>query len=143
MKLHALGGFSDSLEGLSCPLTAIFHAANMLNTHEDLRSRPSTWMVSGFLPHIDPGIAKYPKEGGNSVSVRNVELMGQCSECLFQGWNETYADPLPMEFADGKTRAGVLRAYYPGGRCDSAADTGDGSRLWYVNTWAMKWSQKE
>ena len=30
--------------------------------------------------------------------------MAQCSECLFEGWNETYADPLPMEFADGKTR---------------------------------------
>ena len=53
---------------------------------------------------IDPGIAKYPKEGGNSISVRNVELMAQCSNCLFQGWNEAYADPLPMEFADGKTR---------------------------------------
>ena len=35
------------------------------------------------------------------------------------------------------------RAYYPGGKCDSAKDKGDGSRLWYVNTWAMKWSQKE
>jgi len=38
------------------------------------------------------------------MSVRNVELIAQCSECLFEGWNETYADPLPMEFADGKTR---------------------------------------
>jgi hypothetical protein len=55
---------------------------------------------------IDPEIAKYPKDGGNSISIRNVELMAQCSgsECLFEGWNETYADPLPMEFADGKTR---------------------------------------
>ena len=63
-------------------------------------------MVSGFLPHIDPEIAKYPNKGGNSISVSNVELMAQCSECLFklEGWNETYADPLPMEFADGKTR---------------------------------------
>ena len=38
---------------------------------------------------------------------------------------------------------GHERAYYPGGRCDSVVDKGDGSRLWYVNTWAMKWSQKE
>ena len=52
----------------------------MLNTHEDLRSRPTTWMVSGFVPHVDPEIAKYPREGGNSVSVRNVELMAQCLE---------------------------------------------------------------
>ncbi len=61
-------------------------------------------MVKGFLPHIDPEIAKYPNKGGNSISVCNVELMAQCSECLFEGWNETYADPLQMEFADGKTR---------------------------------------
>ena len=38
---------------------------------------------------------------------------------------------------------GRERAYYPGGKCDSAPDKGDGSRLWYINTWAMKWSQKE
>ena len=67
----------------------------MLNTHEDLRSSPTTWMVSGFVPHVDPEIAKYPREGGNSLSVRNVELMAQCLDCLFEGWNETYADPLP------------------------------------------------
>ena len=40
----------------------------------------------------------------NSMSVHNVELMAQCSECLFQRWNQTYTDPLQMEFADGKTR---------------------------------------
>ena len=59
-------------------------------------------MVSRGLPDIDPEIAKYQKAGGNSASVRNVELMAQCSEYLFQGWNETYADPLPMEFAESK-----------------------------------------
>ena len=37
---------------------------------------------------------------GHSVSVCNVELVAQCSECLFQGWNKTYANPLPMEFSD-------------------------------------------
>ena len=88
--------------GSSCPLTAPCHAANMPNMHETFSC--DTWMVRGFLPHIDPEIAKYPNKGGNSISVRNVELMAQCSECLFEGWNETYADPLPMEFADGKTR---------------------------------------
>ena len=59
-------------------------------------------MVGGFLPHIDPEIAKCQKTGGSSANVLNVELTTQCSECLFQGWNETYADPLPMEFTDGK-----------------------------------------
>ena len=51
---HTLGGFSTSFAGLCYQLTALFHAANMLNTHEDLRSRPATWMVSGFVPHVDP-----------------------------------------------------------------------------------------
>ena len=161
----------------SCPLTAPCRhcrAANMFNTHETLCCRRTTWMVSGFLPHIDPAIAKYPNDGGNSMSVCKVELMSQCSECLFEGWNETYADQLPMEFADGKIRLthvvllaptprlfvrpitailgkvpmlragdtgtipfsmrGYERTFYPGGKCDSAADKGDGSRLWYVNT---------
>ena len=76
----------------------------MLNMHEDLRARPKTWMVAGFLPHIDPVKAKYQERGGNLIAVRNVELMAQCNECLFQRWNETYADQLPMEFADGKTQ---------------------------------------
>ena len=77
IKLHALVSLSYPFAGLSSLLIALFRAGNMLNTHEDLRSRPSTWMVSGFLPHIDPEIAKYPSRGGNSISVRNVELMAQ------------------------------------------------------------------
>jgi hypothetical protein len=75
--------------GFSCPLTALCHAANILNIHEILRCRPTMWMVSGFLPHIDPEIAQYPKNGGNSISILNVELMVHCSEGLFVGWNET------------------------------------------------------
>jgi hypothetical protein len=38
------------------------------------------------------------------VSVHNVELMAQCLHYLFQGWNRSYADPMPMEFSDCKTR---------------------------------------
>ena len=34
------------------------------------------------------------------------------------------------------------RAYYSGGECDLEADKVDSSRQWYVNTGAMKWSQK-
>ena len=111
IKLNALGHSCWSFHILCRHLTALchshitlFHAVNMLNTHEELRSRPTSWMVSGFLPHMDTEIAKYQDRGGNSACVRNVELMAQCSECLFEGWNETYANPLPMEFADGKTR---------------------------------------
>jgi hypothetical protein len=33
-------------------------------------------------------------------------------------------------------------ASYPGAVCDSRHGAGDGSRWWYVNTWAMTWSPK-
>ena len=35
------------------------------------------------------------------------------------------------------------RSLYPGGKCDTREGSGDGSRLWHVNMWAMKWSQTE
>jgi hypothetical protein len=47
-------------------------------------------------------------------------------------------DEIPEMTSESKT---VLKqcprqlAYYPGGECDSAANKGDGSLLWYVNTW--------
>ena len=31
---------------------------------------------------------------------------------------------------------------FPGGKADSVPGKGDGSRLYFVNSWAMKWSQK-
>jgi hypothetical protein len=34
-----------------------------------------------------------------------------------------------------------MTAEYPGARCDTP-DAGDGSRLWYVNTWALSWTPK-
>ena len=30
---------------------------------------------------------------------------------------------------------------YPGGKCDSSEGKGDGSQLYFVNPWTMKWSQ--
>ena len=35
-----------------------------------------------------------------------------------------------------------MTAEYPGARCDTRPDAGDGSRLWYVNTWAISWVPK-
>ena len=31
--------------------------------------------------------------------------------------------------------------YYPGGRADSAPGSGDGTRLWHTNAWALGWSR--
>jgi hypothetical protein len=50
---HPLQAFIVHLQAF----TALFHAVNMPNTHEDLRSRQSTWMVAGFVPHIDAALS--------------------------------------------------------------------------------------
>ena len=54
--------------------------ANLINVHENVRSRPSTWMVVAFLPVSGPD-AKWDERGGNSMAVRNTELikMGMAS----------------------------------------------------------------
>ena len=34
------------------------------------------------------------------------------------------------------------RRYYPGATCDSKEGAGDGCRVWFVNSWAMQWSEQ-
>ncbi len=68
--------------------------ANLINVHENIRSRPSTWMVAGFLPVSGPD-SKCDERGGNnpgnSMAVRNTEIMMECNDCLSEGWNEQTA----------------------------------------------------
>ena len=63
----------------------------LINVHENIRSRPSTWMVAAFLPVSGPD-AKWDERGGNSMAVRNTELMMECNGCLLEGWNEQTAN---------------------------------------------------
>ena len=64
--------------------------ASLLNVHEKIRSRPSTWMVAAFLP-VSGVESTWDERGGNSNAVRNTELMMECNDCLFEGWNEQTA----------------------------------------------------
>ena len=65
-------------------------AGNLLNLHEDYRGRPSTWYVCCFLPSLGAE-SRWDDRGGNSKSVRNTEVMMECNDCLFEGWNEQTA----------------------------------------------------
>ena len=71
-------------------ITCYFSSANLVNVHEKTRSRPSTWMVVAFLP-VSGAESMWDHQGGNSSSVRNTELMMECNDCLFEGWNEQTA----------------------------------------------------
>ena len=83
------------LHALQSNLICITHykcnvwAGNLLNLHEDYRGRPSTWYVLSSLG----AESRWDDRGGNSKSVRNTELMMECNDCLFEGWNEQTATP--------------------------------------------------
>jgi hypothetical protein len=64
--------------------------ANLINVHENIRSRQSTWMVAAFLSVSGPE-SKWDEQGGNSMAVRNTEIMMECNDFLFEGWNEQTA----------------------------------------------------
>ena len=75
---HAAPLFSFSCQ---CPVNLFHHV------HDKTCSRPSTWMVAAFYPVL--GVESlWDERGGNSNSVRNVELMIECNDCLFEGWND-------------------------------------------------------
>jgi hypothetical protein len=44
-------------------------------------------MVAAFLP-VTGVESTWDERGGNSNAVRNTELMMECNDCLFEGWNE-------------------------------------------------------
>ncbi len=59
------------------------------NVHEDVRARPSTCVVACFLQPLGTK-SGWDERWGNSksVTVRSTELMVECKDCLFVGWNE-------------------------------------------------------
>ena len=79
-------------------------AASLVNTRDELRSSPEAWMVVGFIPHLDGKVASWPAKGGNSLSVRQAEIIMECLDSLLQGWNTEHIMPKQEPWADGVTR---------------------------------------
>ena len=78
-------------------------AASLNNCHEDIRNRPSSWIVVAFLPSLDTEVShEWDKAGGNSLSVRNTEIALHAWDALFEGWNSFSQHPRPMEWSDGQ-----------------------------------------
>ena len=90
--------------GIWCWVLFLLSTATLLNVHEKTRSRPSTWMVAAFYP-VSGAESTWDARGGNSKAVRGVELMMECNDCLYEGWNEQtktthcerWADKLEVE----------------------------------------------
>ena len=47
-------------------------------------------MVAAFLP-VSGVESTWDEQGGNSNAVRNTELMMECNDCVYEGWNEQTA----------------------------------------------------
>ena len=63
-------------------------AASLMNSHEDIRNRPSSWIVVAFLPSLDADLSvEWDKAGGNSLAVCNTEIALHAWDALFDGWN--------------------------------------------------------
>ena len=67
--------------GIWCWVLFLLSTATLLNVHEKIRSRPSTWMVAAFYP-VSGAESTWDERGGNSKVVRGVELMMECNDCL-------------------------------------------------------------
>ena len=91
LVLHILHALQSILICIThCNLFYNVWAGNLFNVHEDVRGRPSTWYICCFLPSLGAE-SRWDDRGGNSKSVRNTELMMECNDCLFEGWNEQTA----------------------------------------------------
>ena len=56
-------------------------------------------MVVAFLP-VSGADSTWDVRGGNSKAVRSTELMMECNDCLFEGWNEQTAKTHIERWAD-------------------------------------------
>ena len=70
--------------------------------HGPILNRPASWMLVAFAPVLGVD-SKWPKEGGNSKSIRATELMMEVNDCLFEGWNEYTKGTHCEEWPDGSS----------------------------------------
>ncbi len=76
----------------------------LLNIHEDMRAKPSSWTVVGWMPILDEDKSSRPSQGYYSDSARNVLLHHQCWNLFLQTWPDIEDPAHVIMYADGKAR---------------------------------------
>ncbi len=78
----------------------VLWTANLLNVYGPILNRPASWMFAAFLPVLGYN-SKWQGQGGNSKSIRSIELMMEVNDCLSEGWNEYTKVTNCEEWPDG------------------------------------------
>ena len=82
----------------------------MLNLHEEERSKPSSWIPVGWIPHYDRYLApKRPPEGIDSRPVRQNETFHACFRALLSEFSDCEPEAEVLPWGDGNNRVTVFR----------------------------------
>ena len=83
----------------------------MLNLHEEERSKPSSWIPVGWIPHYDRDLApdRPPKEGFDSHPVRQNEIFHACFRALLSEFSDCEPEAEVLPWGDGINRVTVFR----------------------------------
>ncbi len=81
----------------------------MLNLHEDERSKPSSWIPVGWIPHYEPDFAKRPKGGCESHPTRQNEIFHACFRALLSEFSDCKPEAEVIPWGDGLNRVTVFR----------------------------------
>ena len=82
----------------------------MLNLHEEERSKPSSWIPVGWIPHYDRDLApKRPLDGFDSHPVRQNEIFHACFRALLSEFSDCEPEAEVLPWGDGNNRVTVFR----------------------------------
>jgi hypothetical protein len=63
------------------------------------------------------------------------------TRCSISGWLESVGSRIVVPVGDTRTMQRHLLNVFPGASGDRRQGAGDGCRMWFVNSWALGWSQ--
>ena len=83
----------------------------MLNLHEDERSKPTSWIPVGWMPHYDPTRApdRPTNRGFESHPTRQNEIFHACFRALLSEFSDCEPEAEVIPWGDGINRVTVFR----------------------------------
>ena len=76
----------------------------MLNVHEDVRAKPSSWVVVAWLPVLDEEKSFRPGQGYEGDAARNLRIYHECWRLFLAKFNEDSKNARVVLLGDGKAR---------------------------------------